>query len=146
MGILRMILLIVRFPQLPEGWGHPTCHGRLVDLCVIVGAMVRSVSARTPTTGSRCRAAPAAATVTHNIVSPVTLVGAVGNEYACGNNNTHHCCTMRKLNTCWYMVGKDYFIMTAHFLINWGHSGSILPLECLLPTFGLRLCRLSSTR
>lgn len=32
------------------GW-----HGRTVDLCVIVGAVVRSVSARTPTTGSRCR-------------------------------------------------------------------------------------------
>lgn len=31
-----------------------TCHGLLVDLCVIVSAMVRLDFARTPTTASRC--------------------------------------------------------------------------------------------
>lgn len=53
-------------------------HGRLVDLCVIVGD-AGAIGFRTHSHDSeQMERGAGAATVTHNIVSPVTLVGAVG--------------------------------------------------------------------
>lgn len=94
-GDLRMILLIAWFPQLPEGWAA-TAARWFVCYCWRGGAIgfrTHSHDREQMPAGAR------ATTVTHIVVSPVTPVGAMGNEAACGNNNAHHCCTIM-LSTC----------------------------------------------